>query len=208
MLDGGIACCALPYACARLRLSVGTETLGQSEVDEHDVSVLAPHDIERLEVEVQHVLGVHTLERLANLYSYVERLTTRELAVREDMLVKVAAREIFHDIIDRVVLLNGLEHLDDVVVVKPRQVLRLAQEVAAIVGAKRTVTHGEHTQSVSATHIAQEKLFYRHHGRRLDGAEPALQSNVGNIGYAERPLSENTLYAVVVMCAVDHGSGL
>ena len=55
--------------------------------------------------------------------------------------------------------------LDDVVVVKPRQVLRLTQEVAAIVGAKRTVTHGEHTQSVSATHIAQEKLFYRHHGR-------------------------------------------
>ena len=107
-----------------------------------------------------------------------------------------------------VVLLNGLEHLDDVVVVKPRQVLRLTQEVAAIVGAKRTVTHGEHTQSVSATHIAQEKLFYRHHGRRLDGAEPALQSNVGNIGYAERPLSEDTLYAVVVMCAVDYGSGL
>ena len=93
------------------------DDLGKAEVDDFDAAVVAPQDVGRLEVTVQHAAGMRVRQTSAGLDERLHNLPPRRTGLQP--MPQVLAGHVFHRDVQRrgvVVVHADAEHLDDILV--------------------------------------------------------------------------------------------
>ena len=208
LLHGGISRRATTHLRARLRLAVLTILLGEAEVDEDRFAALAHHDVGGFEVKVEHALLMHEGEGVANLLCYPHRLILRDAPLLPDEVVEAPATDVLHDVVDGVVRLEGLQHLDDVGMLEFAQVLRLSQEFLLVVVVDAAIAAAGHQRAVAPVEVAQEEFLDGDLHISLNGSKVAYDGGFHHrqIGDAKRPLSQLFNELVLVRLPLEHGA--
>ena len=196
LLNGRVTRGAAAHGGARFGASLIVVLLRQAEVDEYRLAILH-HDVEGLEVEMQHAHGVHIGERVYDMAGDFQRLLLGEAPFARDILVEAATLHEGHGVIDRVVGLELLEHVDDVLVFEALQVLGLFHEFALVFVEEAVAVAGGYGKGVAAVDVRHKKLLYGH--LRAVEVRAAVGAHRGQIGDAESALAKH-LYNLVAVC--------
>lgn len=98
-------------------------SLGQPEIDQFDLAILAIHDVLWLDVAMYHPRGMTVVNRAKEFLHNLGRLTLTEhlVLLRRNLVEELAARAVLHDKVHVLDIIIGLVILDDVRMVQLRQ---------------------------------------------------------------------------------------
>ena len=122
------------------RVSLGKiplERAGGSEINEDAPSLRRQHDVSRLDIPVQQMLGMHGLQGLAQGLSQTLDFIRRYPAFLPDARFQRPALEILHHDIGRAVLLERVVNLYDAWIAQAEQHLRFLQQTLAFAYERR-----------------------------------------------------------------------
>lgn len=149
-----------PVQMIALRFAGGDVGHGP-EVHEHDPAAFLAHDVRRLDVAVQEILGVDGGQRLADVDADRRRLARPERPVPLQVLLERPAADEVGPHAGAPVVRVGAVHDQDVAVAHPGQPARLGQEALAAPvarGARREQLQGDfplQRRIVRAVHLAE-----------------------------------------------------
>ena len=137
LFDGSVAGGAQSDRGTRLRLAVVGKLLRQTEIDKASGASGFAHYVFRLDVEMEHLPGMHIGHRATDLCNNIQSLMLGNRAALAYVIVEVAAVDILHRIVGRVVLIEHVEDSDNIAVLEASEVFGLFAELTAIIGKHR-----------------------------------------------------------------------
>ena len=152
--------------CHETRMPLGKvplERAGGSEINEDDPPLRRQHDISRLDIPVQKVLGMHGLQGLAQRLRQTLDFIRRYPAFLLDARFQRPALQILHHDIGRAVLLERVVNLHDAWSAQAEQQLRFLQQALAFAYERLLLLRGNGDRGTYSLRVGRN-VFLDGHG--------------------------------------------
>ncbi len=160
--------------------------VGDAEIHDFDLAVVAQHDVAGLEIAMDDAFAVHVVEALGALVDHVDDLVGSQcLAAGDVFLQRHAVDELHHNVI-QVVFLAGVVDADDRRVVHPPGAVNLGEECLAQLLARRRIQVTGRVRDLDCDGALHERVEGLIDDAHRAAADAALDLVLGDLGESVR----------------------